>query len=60
MEKPDVLIMDGLGPMSLIYGNEDITEVTPMKLGDELERSIILNETLIPDIMRASCSRINS
>jgi hypothetical protein len=43
--------MDGVGPMALIDGKEDITKVPPMTLGDEFEGSTILDETLTPDIM---------
>ena len=51
MEKPDVLGMDGVGSMTLIDGKEDITEVPPMTLSDELEGSSILDETLTLEIM---------
>jgi hypothetical protein len=42
MEKIDVLGMDGVGHMELMNGKEDITEVTPVKFGDELKESSII------------------
>jgi hypothetical protein len=51
MEKPYVLGMDGVGPMTLIDGKEEINKVTLVTLGVELESSAILDEKFMLDIM---------
>jgi hypothetical protein len=51
MEKPNVIGNDGVAPMALMDGKEDITEVPHVTLVDEFEGSSILDETLMPHIM---------
>jgi hypothetical protein len=48
MEKPNVLGMDGVGPMALIDGKEDITETPPMK-------HLMTSLRNLPYLMKHSC-----
>jgi hypothetical protein len=51
MEKIDVLAMDGVGPIALIDGKEDINEVPHLTLVDDIEGLAILDDALMSYVM---------
>jgi hypothetical protein len=51
MKTLDEIGKDGVIPMTLIYGSEDITKVSPGTLVDDIVGSTISDVTLGPDMI---------